>query len=597
MELAREHPADADLVMPVPDTGAPAAAGYRRGVGHPVPRGHGPQPLHGPDVHPAVADDAPAGRDDEAQPAARGRPRPAPRRGRRFDRARGRRRSRSSRSCGGPARPRSTSGSAPRRSTTRASTASTRRSRPSSSPRPTPVDGDPRLHRRRFARLPLDRRRPRRARPAVRAVLLRLLRRPLPGARPVRRGEPQVRPRGDAGRRPVADRRMLDGDRAPARATRRRASTSPPASGRSSSCAPRSSRPAGRRCSAGSAGSAAAVAHPARLSRAGARLVDRRRRHEDGDRRRDRPLRHDRPRPRRDVRRRRRLQRRRAALLPRLRRGRAARPGARRRARRRRRRGLPRWPAVPSSAARRRSIRGSWSPTRSTSPAAASASSSATRLLDGTAVRAGDAIVGLAASRPARQRVLARPGARSPSTTSTSPAVPGAAPPDARRRRRERRSSRPSPEHALATLGEVLLTPTRIYARAVLGLRDALAARRADLRGVAHITGGGLPGNVPRALPAGPRRAARPGALADAVGHAAVRGPRRARRRRAAGDVQRRHRDGRSSCRPTAVGDALATASRRSGVPAWLVGEVAAESRRSTDRYVEAPLADAGAGR
>ena len=74
-ELAREHPADADLVMPVPDTGAPAAAGLRRGVGHPVPRGHGPQPLHRPDVHPAEPGDAPARRDDEAQPAARGRPR------------------------------------------------------------------------------------------------------------------------------------------------------------------------------------------------------------------------------------------------------------------------------------------------------------------------------------------------------------------------------------------------------------------------------------------------------------------------------------------------------------------------------------------
>jgi phosphoribosylformylglycinamidine cyclo-ligase len=59
------------------------------------------------------------------------------------------------------------------------------------------------------------------------------------------------------------------------------------------------------------------------------------------------------------------------------------------------------------------------------------------------------------------------------------------------------------PEHALATLGEVLLTPTRIYARAVLGLRDALDAAGLSLAGVAHITGGGLPGNLPRALPAG----------------------------------------------------------------------------------------------
>jgi phosphoribosylformylglycinamidine cyclo-ligase len=57
------------------------------------------------------------------------------------------------------------------------------------------------------------------------------------------------------------------------------------------------------------------------------------------------------------------------------------------------------------------------------------------------------------------------------------------------------------PEHALATLGEVLLTPTRIYAKAVLAARDRLRAAGHDLRGVAHITGGGLPGNVPRALP------------------------------------------------------------------------------------------------
>jgi phosphoribosylformylglycinamidine cyclo-ligase len=57
------------------------------------------------------------------------------------------------------------------------------------------------------------------------------------------------------------------------------------------------------------------------------------------------------------------------------------------------------------------------------------------------------------------------------------------------------------PEHAMATLGEVLLTPTRIYARAILEARAALRGTGHDLRGLAHITGGGLPGNVPRALP------------------------------------------------------------------------------------------------
>ncbi len=39
MELAREHPADADLVMPVPDTGAPAAAGYAEASGIPYREG------------------------------------------------------------------------------------------------------------------------------------------------------------------------------------------------------------------------------------------------------------------------------------------------------------------------------------------------------------------------------------------------------------------------------------------------------------------------------------------------------------------------------------------------------------------------------
>ncbi len=39
IELAREHPAEADLVMPVPDTGAPAAAGYAEGSGIPFREG------------------------------------------------------------------------------------------------------------------------------------------------------------------------------------------------------------------------------------------------------------------------------------------------------------------------------------------------------------------------------------------------------------------------------------------------------------------------------------------------------------------------------------------------------------------------------
>lgn len=48
------------------------------------------------------------------------------------------------------------------------------------------------------------------------------------------------------------------------------------------------------------------------------------------------------------------------------------------------------------------------------------------------------------------------------------------------------------------TVGEHLLTPTRIYVKAVLA---ALAKHR--IHGMAHITGGGLPENLPRAYGAG----------------------------------------------------------------------------------------------
>jgi len=57
------------------------------------------------------------------------------------------------------------------------------------------------------------------------------------------------------------------------------------------------------------------------------------------------------------------------------------------------------------------------------------------------------------------------------------------------------------PELALQSVGDVLLAPTRIYSRRILDARQALRKAGHDLRGVAHITGGGLPGNVPRAVP------------------------------------------------------------------------------------------------
>jgi phosphoribosylformylglycinamidine cyclo-ligase len=60
-----------------------------------------------------------------------------------------------------------------------------------------------------------------------------------------------------------------------------------------------------------------------------------------------------------------------------------------------------------------------------------------------------------------------------------------------------------APNQEMATLGEVLLTPTRIYARAMLAARAAVRAGGYDLHAIAHVTGGGLPGNVPRGLPDG----------------------------------------------------------------------------------------------
>ncbi len=59
--------------------------------------------------------------------------------------------------------------------------------------------------------------------------------------------------------------------------------------------------------------------------------------------------------------------------------------------------------------------------------------------------------------------------------------------------------STPAPFAADMSLGEAILTPTRIYVKSCLA---AIRATKA-VKGFAHITGGGFPDNIPRVLPKG----------------------------------------------------------------------------------------------
>ena len=208
-------------------------------------------------------------------------------------------------------------------------------------------------------------------------------------------------------------------------------------------------------------------------------------------------------------------------------------------------------------------------------------------LIDGSAVRPGDAIVGLAASglhsngfalvrsilerwdvpydRPYQEQLR-----RSLGDAAADAAIAA------------------EPAHGLAALGDVLLAPTRIYARPVLAARATLRLSGDDLHGLAHVTGGGLPGNVPRALPAtlgarlDPARWPVPsimrlvgalGGLDDAelratfnggLGMVAVVDPRAA--------------------------EATVEAFAAQGLAAWPVGEVVAVDALGGARYAEGPL-------
>jgi phosphoribosylformylglycinamidine cyclo-ligase len=142
------------------------------------------------------------------------------------------------------------------------------------------------------------------------------------------------------------------------------------------------------------------------------------------------------------------------------------------------------------------------------------------------------------------------------------------------------------PAHVLASLGDVLLTPTRLYSPHLLALRADLAARGLAVRGYAHVTGGGLPGNVPRALAHGaaarvdPARWAAPGVMRLFAALGGMDGPEmRAVFNGGLGMV--------AVVEPAAATPAIASLAGR-GVRAWLVGEVIPQTREA--RYEEGPL-------
>ncbi|EAA57881.1 hypothetical protein AN6541.2 [Aspergillus nidulans FGSC A4] len=110
-----------------------------------------------------------------------------------------------------------------------------------------------------------------------------------------------------------------------------------------------------------------------------------------------------------------------------------------------------------------------------------------TILPDTSSMKAGDVLLALASSGPHSngyslvRKIVERSG------LSYNDPAPFAMP-----------SSLSSESNEPLTLGRALLTPTRIYVKPLL---KALSATQSSIKGLAHITGGGLVDNVPRMLP------------------------------------------------------------------------------------------------
>ena len=144
------------------------------------------------------------------------------------------------------------------------------------------------------------------------------------------------------------------------------------------------------------------------------------------------------------------------------------------------------------------------------------------------------------------------------------------------------------PERELATLGDVLLEPSTIYTKLILGLREALDAAGGELRGVAHITGGALPGNIPRMLPPGlaarldPARWPVPSVIGLIAALAGI------------DDEESRSTFnaglGMTIVVPREVVPLAIDAIQAAGTRAWLVGEVVDAAAAGPSRYVEGAL-------
>ncbi len=99
------------------------------------------------------------------------------------------------------------------------------------------------------------------------------------------------------------------------------------------------------------------------------------------------------------------------------------------------------------------------------------------RLINGRTIAAGDAVIGIASSGPHSngfsliRKIIERSGAE------LDAALPGGSVPG-------------------KTLADLLMEPTRIYVKPILALMQQVT-----LKGMAHITGGGLVDNLPRVLP------------------------------------------------------------------------------------------------